>query len=115
VLIAGGIGITPVRALVEASSDDGDVVIYRALRDDELVLRGELDELGVDTHYVVGDHAAPGGERLLSPAHLLELVPDLVDRDVYVCGPPGMTDVAVRNVRAAGVPRRHIHVERFAL
>ena len=113
-LIAGGIGITPVRALVESSTGD-DVVIYRALRDDELVLRKELEELGVDAHYVVGDHAAPGGERLLSPEHLHELVPDLAERDVYVCGPPGMTDFAVRNVRRAGVPRRHIHVERFAL
>jgi len=114
VLIAGGIGITPVRALAEGA-DDGDVVIYRALCEDELVLREELDDLGVDVRYVVGDHAAPGGDRLLSPEHLVELVPDLAERDVYVCGPPGMTDFAVRNVRAAGVPRRHIHVERFAL
>jgi len=114
VLIAGGIGITPVRALAEGA-DDNDVVIYRGLREDELVLRDELDDLGVSVEYVVGDHAAPGGERLLSPEHLLELVPDLAERDVYVCGPPGMTEFAVRNVRAAGVPRRHIHVERFAL
>jgi len=114
VLIAGGIGITPVRALVERSAGD-DVVVYRALGEDGLVLRDELDDLGVVVHYVAGDHAAPGGEHLLSPEHLLELVPDLAERDVYVCGPPGMTDFAVRSVRAAGVPRRHIHVEKFAL
>jgi predicted ferric reductase len=112
-LVAGGIGITPVRALVERSRDD--VVIYRALREDELVLRGELDALGVDVRYVVGDHAAPDGDRLLSPEHLRELVPDIRERDVYVCGPPGMTDFAVRNVRDAGVPHSHIHIERFAL
>ena len=114
VLIAGGIGITPVRALVEHPGDD-DVVVYRAIRDDELVLRSELDGIGVHVHYVVGDHAAPGGDRLLSPEHLVELVPDLGERDVYVCGPPGMTDAVVRNVRAAGVSRRRVHVERFAL
>jgi len=112
-LIAGGIGITPVRALVARATDD--VVVYRALQEDELVLRAELEDIGVDVHYVVGDHTASGGDRLLSPEHLLELVPDLAERDVYVCGPPGMIDVAVRNVRAAGVHRRHIHVERFAL
>ncbi|MGH2935576.1 MAG: hypothetical protein ACRDL2_13830, partial [Gaiellaceae bacterium] len=89
--------------------------VYRALRDDELVLRGELEQLGVAVHYVVGDHASPGGDRLLSPDHLLELVPDIAERDVYLCGPPGMTDAVLRNVRAAGVPRRHVHVERFAL
>lgn len=40
---------------------------------------------------------------------------DIADRDVYVCGPPPMTEIAGRHVRAAGVPRRHIHTERFAL
>jgi predicted ferric reductase len=117
-LVAGGIGITPVRALVEQARGDL-VVVYRALSEDDLVLRSELDEIadarGIDVHYVVGDHAAPGGERLLSPEHLVELLPDIAERDVYVCGPPGMTDLTVRNVRAAGVRRRHVHVERFAL
>ena len=114
-LVAGGIGITPVRALAEHASTDDVVVLYRALTEEDLVLRGELDALGHPVHYVVGDHAAPGGEKLLSPGHLSELVPDLAERDVYVCGPPAMADAAVRSVRAAGVPRRRIHLERFAL
>jgi predicted ferric reductase len=117
-LIAGGIGITPVRALMQDTRGDV-VVLYRALSDDDLVFRSELDELarsrGLELHYVVGDHAAPGGERLLSPAHLQELVPDIAERDVYVCGPPAMIEIAGRHVRAAGVRRRHIHTERFAL
>jgi predicted ferric reductase len=117
-LVAGGIGITPVRALLEDAA--GDVtVVYRALSEDDLVLRSEMEELaatrGAAVHFVVGDHAAPGGERLLSPEHLVELVPDLGERDVYLCGPPGMTNAVLRNVRAAGVRRSHIHVERFAL
>ncbi len=117
-LLAGGIGITPVRALMQETRGDV-VVVYRALSEEDLVFRSELDELacarGIELHYVVGDHAAPGGERLLSPLHLRELVPDIADREVYVCGPPAMTDVAGRHVRAAGVPRRYIHTERFAL
>ena len=51
----------------------------------------------------------------LSPAHLHELVPDIGERDVYVCGPPGLIDIVTRHVREAGVRRRQIHAERFAL
>ncbi len=117
-LIAGGIGITPIRALMEEMGGE-IVVLYRAVSDEDLVFRDELDRLaaerGIELHYVVGDHATEEGSWLLSPAHLRELVPDIEDRDVFVCGPPAMTEAAVRNVRAAGVRRRHIHAERFAL
>jgi predicted ferric reductase len=117
-LIAGGIGITPIRALMEEMGGE-IIVLYRAVSDDDLVFRAELDRLaaerGIELHYIVGDHATEEGSRLLSPAHLRELVPDIEDRDIFVCGPPAMTEAAVRNVRAAGVRRRHIHAERFAL
>ncbi len=117
-LIAGGIGITPIRALMEEMGGE-IVVLYRAVSDEDLVFRDELDRLaaerGIELHYVVGGHATEEGARLLSPAHLRELVPDIEDRDVFVCGPPAMTEAAVRNARAAGVCRRHIHAERFAL
>jgi predicted ferric reductase len=112
-LVAGGIGITPIRALLEEL--DGDVVlVYRVLRDEDVVFRAELEALGVPVHYVVGDHAGPGGAHLASAEHLRELVPDIAEREIYVCGPPGMTDAIVGNVRRAGVPRAHIHAERFA-
>jgi ferredoxin-NADP reductase len=117
-LIAGGIGITPVRALAEEIGANA-LVIYRALREEDLVLRGELDalsrEYGTAVEYVVGDHAAPGGEGLLDAEHLHALAPDIAEREVYLCGPPAMARAIERSVRRAGVPRRQVHVERFAL
>lgn len=118
VMIAGGIGITPIRALLEEMS--GRVtLIYRLIRDEDAIFRHELAALaakrGVTLNYVVGDHTVPENERLLSPDHLLQLVPDLVDRDVYLCGPPGMVAAMERNVLAAGVPRQALHIERFGL
>jgi ferredoxin-NADP reductase len=117
-LIAGGIGITPVRALMQEMRGDV-VVLYRVVTDEDIVFRRELDALaresGAELHYVVGDHATDEGRRYLAPEHLLELVPDIVQREVYVCGPPALIDIVTRHVREAGVARRHIHAERFAL
>ena len=89
-LIAGGIGITPVRALLEEFR--GDVItVYRALTERDLVLCDEINELvqqnGGKVEYIVGDHATPEGQRLLTPEHLRELVPDVDEREIYACGP----------------------------
>jgi predicted ferric reductase len=120
-LIAGGVGITPIRALLEEMpGEPGDIaVVYRALGPDDVILRAELDELarrrGAEVHYVLGDHRAPGAGELLSPEHLCRLVPDIAARDVYVCGPPAMTEATRASHDRSGVSRRHIFTERFAL
>ncbi len=116
-LIAGGVGITPIRALLEdMPGEPGDIaVVYRALRPEDVILRAELDELarrrGAELHYVVGDHR---DEALLSAEHLQRLVPDIAARDVYVCGPPAMTEAMRASLGRSGVPRRQIVSERFA-
>jgi predicted ferric reductase len=113
VLIAGGVGIAPIRALLEDMP--GEIaVIYRAGREDDVLFRDELDELsaqrGAPVHYVIGER---GGDSLLSSTHLCELVPDIADRDVYVCGPVSMTEATRASLRRAGVPARQIVSEAF--
>jgi predicted ferric reductase len=115
-LIAGGVGITPIRALLEdMPGTPGDIaVVYRAQRPGDLILREELDALaatrGAELHYVLGERDGD----LLSPAHLQELVPDIAERDVYVCGSPAMTAATRVSLDRSGVPGRHIVTERFA-
>ena len=61
-LIAGGVGITPIRALLEdmPGGPEDITVVYRAVHDDDVILRTELDELagrrGVEVHYLLGGH-----------------------------------------------------------
>jgi predicted ferric reductase len=113
VLIAGGVGIAPIRALLEDMP--GEVaVIYRVGREDELLFRDELAELsslrGAPVHYVIGER---GGDGLMTPEQLRRLVPDIADRDVYVCGPVSMTEATRASLRGAGVPSRQIVSEAF--
>lgn len=120
VLIAGGIGVTPVRCLLEELPDGGEIhLIHRAVTETDLVLREEIIELArtkeAAVHHVLGDHRAPGAARLLSAEHLLELAPTVGVSDVFLCGPPRMMAHVTASLHALGVPSRHIHSERFAL
>jgi predicted ferric reductase len=115
-LVAGGVGITPIRALFQAlPAAPGDLtVVYRASREADVVFRRELEQLAADRDarlwILTGTRAELGGDPLtLLRRHL----PDLADHDVYLCGPPGMTSAVHDELRAARVPRRQIHHESF--
>ncbi|MFI1016078.1 ferric reductase-like transmembrane domain-containing protein [Streptomyces sp. NPDC020965] len=114
VLIAGGVGVTPIRALLEELHGHA-VVVYRVGSDKDAVLHQEMRELalarGAEVHLVTG----PIRPDPLTPRALAGLVPDIADRDVYVCGPPGMTTAVLRGLRELGVPKSQIHCERFSL
>ena len=127
VLIGAGIGITPLRALLEAlpAGPDSTVVIYRVSREADIVLAGELLDLarakGARVVAVVGHR--PADRRSWLPAEsahlgdagaLLRMVPDIAYRDVFVCGHPDWMDLVIDAARAAGVPSQSIHHERFS-
>jgi predicted ferric reductase len=117
-LIAGGVGITPLRALFQTiPAGAGDLtLIYRASQDADLAFQRELEQLARQRKarlwFVVG-RRADLGEDPLNAASLAASVPSLARHDVYICGPPGMTHALLRELRAAGVPRRNIHHETF--
>lgn len=114
-LVAGGIGVAPLRSLVETlPATPGDVTfLYRASTEDDLVLRHELEaiarERAIRLAYVVG----PRLPDPLTPAAFRRAIPDVADHDVFVCGPPGFVDHVIASLHRAGVPRRHLHAERF--
>jgi predicted ferric reductase len=119
-LIAGGVGVTPLRSLLQTlPGGPGDLtLVYRTGRDTDVVFRDELasiaDRRGARVHILSG-HRADLGHDPLSATALTHNVPDLRHHDVFVCGPAGMTGAVVRALQAAKVPRRQIHSERFEL
>jgi predicted ferric reductase len=117
-LIAGGIGITPLRALLELlPAAPGELtLLYRVRHHRDVVFGRELHELaalrGANLHVLAGRRADLRWDPL-SPSVLMANIPDIAERDVYLCGPPEMTDAVRTALRVAGVPRRRIHHESF--
>ncbi|GAA2452285.1 hypothetical protein ACFPFX_13665 [Streptomyces mauvecolor] len=62
-------------------------------------------------HYLLGPSDASFDP--LAPQALRNLVPDLAEHDVYLCGPGPMADAATASLIKAGVPEQHIHTEQF--
>lgn len=115
-LIAGGSGIAPIRALLDRMPD-GSILIYRASRARDLVFTDELERLAgqrhVRIHYVLGPRDDPANRRVFTPVGLARLVPDVRHRDTYLCGPPGLVATAVRTLHRLRVPSDQIHLDPF--
>ena len=119
-MIAGGIGITPLRALLEElpASRGQLTLVYRTTDPADLVFRQELDTLaglrGATVHYLVGKRGTremPADP--LEPRTLKRLVPDINERDIYICGPTGMMTRVLSGLRWLRIPSNQIHYERF--
>ena len=115
-LIAGGSGIAPIRALLEDLSP-GTIMVYRAGSAEELIFREELDwlaqERGAYIWYVLGSRNDPGPKHLFTPKGMRELVPDVSRRDVFLCGPPGLVEASLGILNQLRVPKRQIHLDPF--
>jgi predicted ferric reductase len=122
-LVGAGVGITPLRGLAEGLPYDvGDAVLLHRYRDVPL-FRGEFETLAhvrglrivalPGSRRTAGSWLGDGTPPLDDAAGLLRLVPDLAERDVFVCGPPGWTDSFTRAAAAAGLPADQLHVEIF--
>jgi ferredoxin-NADP reductase len=118
-LIAGGIGITPLRALVETlPGNAGEVtLLYRAATEGDIAFRGELEAIasqrGLDVRFLVGSDIGDDQTDQLGVPALRRLIPDIALRDVFVCGPPALLNAVRRRLAALHVPARQVHYERF--
>jgi ferredoxin-NADP reductase/Na+-translocating ferredoxin:NAD+ oxidoreductase RnfD subunit len=122
VFVAGGIGITPFRSMLQHLIDRNEarpiVVLYGNERSEDIAYRDVLDaagsELGIRTVYAVARGAAPGqypgyiDEKLVRQA-----VPDFRERTFYISGPQAMVKALRHVLRTMGVHRSRIKVDFF--
>jgi predicted ferric reductase len=125
VLVGIGIGIAPIRALLEATEivPGRATVILRGHTPSQLYLLREIQvlcqERGAKLITLIGSRMQNRlGETGWMPAshrgnRLTDLVPFVADSDVYVCGPQAASDLVVADALACGTPINSIHNERF--
>lgn len=125
VMVGIGIGITPIRALLEETTFEPGraTVILRASHTDQLYLLDEIETLcrskGARLYTLVGPRGrTASGETSWLPqqyadVRLADICPDIARSDLYVCGPDAAADLVVADAAAAGTPETAVHHERF--
>jgi ferredoxin-NADP reductase len=113
VLVGGGVGITPIRALLDEFDPTKEIdILFRASTD--LVLKSELDKLakktGARVHYLVG----PRSKHPMNAEYISKLVPAFKDSDVFICGPKPLVDAVRQAAVDVGIPKNRFHDEAFA-
>ncbi|MDX6377266.1 MAG: hypothetical protein QOE98_1569, partial [Gaiellaceae bacterium] len=95
-LVGAGVGITPIRALLEELPEGADVVVaLRGSTRDDLVLRDEIADHVRHRRGRLHELVGPRERVRLDAATLTALVPDIAERDVYLCGPEPFQDLVV--------------------
>jgi ferredoxin-NADP reductase/Na+-translocating ferredoxin:NAD+ oxidoreductase RnfD subunit len=124
VFIAGGIGITPFRSMLQSMLDRGErrdiVLLYSNKTAAEIAYKDVIDravrELGVRAIYALTNEPTPvAGAYMgfIDAALIARVTPDFRERTFYISGPRGMVDAFKKSLREAGVPRRRIKEDFF--
>lgn len=123
--IAGGIGITPFLGMLRYmnSSDNGrDVVLLWGARDlSEVICKKELEDYASKFESfkfvpVISNDNSYNGEKGFIDAKLIKkYTSNPFDYDFYLCGPPIMMDIMIKNLKSLGVSKNNIYFERFAI
>ena len=123
-VVAAGIGITPIRSMLEHSTlRPGEAtVLLRGSDPSQSFLWNEVGALRSMRGNTVFSMMGPrphglatwmSAESLAHGVTIGTVFPELLNSDLYVCGPQSWADLVIRDARAAGLPEDQIHVERF--
>ena len=114
--IAGGVGVTPVCALLQRlPSDSRPTVLLRARHENEVAHLAEIRALaarcGGEVFVLSGRTAALKGKDPFSAKSLSRAVPELSSCVAVVCGPTALMFAARKGLREAGLSKDDIHME----
>lgn len=124
VFIAGGIGVTPFMSMLRYLRDKGlkrnVTLIWGNKNERDMIFKKELEALVKQTslkvvHVMSMQEDWAGEKGYVDEPRLKRLLDGVDNPQVFVCGPPVMMRLVMRALRGVGIPRGHIHSERFSL
>lgn len=120
VLFGGGVGVAPIRAILEdCRPEQRPVVMIRVHDERDLIHRAELERLVASRngvlHVLAGPRAWFAANDPFAAATLRAWIPDLAERHAFVCGPASLESAVTTGLRKAGMPTRNIHLESFGV
>jgi len=111
IMIAGGIGVTPLRALAEKLSQEQKNVefFYIAKEECDFVFENELALLkNINLHLFCSIK-----KERLTAEQIIQTVPDWSKCDIFICGPTGLYQQLSKNFKTLGLPKKQLHFEKF--
>lgn len=123
--IAGGIGITPFLSMIRFMQKEDKlkevVLLLGVSKTDELICFNELQRAAKEMTnlkiipIVSGDDSYSGEKGFIDTEKIKKYLPILTEYDFYICGPPVMLDLEIKNLKGLGVSKDRIHFERFSM
>jgi predicted ferric reductase len=125
VLIAGGIGVTPMMSMIRTLADRGDkrpvILIYGSKDWDSITFREGLEALKARlnltvVHVLANPPTGWTGEQGFITAELFKrcLPPPYAEHEYFICGPDVMMDAIEKALKELGVPLSKYHSERYS-
>ncbi len=115
-LLAGGIGITPIRALAETlvKTNKDMVLLYGNRTASDIIFQNEFQVLQINPHLTLSQEINGNYEKgYIDKDKILRLVPDFLEREIYLCGPNRMMQSVLKDLAQLNIPKNQIHYEKF--
>jgi len=114
--IAGGVGITPIRSLLEqsCSSSSNNFLIYTNKNPASVIFQKELDNFVCQNKLKI-DYTFTNTQARINQSFLSNLIGSNFNQNIYICGPRELITSCTKYLISLGVPQQNIHSESFTL
>lgn len=114
--LAGGIGITPFLSMAREMPAGKTIdLFYSVVKPEEAVFLEELEEISKKLKSFRVHLFVASKQGFLTAKYLQDQIPNLREREIFICGPKSMRDALTCQLEELGINGKYIHFEEFSL